>query len=66
MENSTTELRRLLTRQEAAEFLRVKPLTLWRWRKKGYGPRACKVGGKVLYDREALEDFLRAARHVPA
>lgn len=62
METMTTN-QRMLTRREAAAFLRVKPLTLWRWRKKGYGPRPFKVGGRMLYDMECLEDFLRAARH---
>ncbi len=66
METKTTGQQRLLTRAEAATFLRVKPITLWRWRQNGYGPRPFKVGGRVVYDMEGLEDFLRAARHVSA
>ena len=42
---------------EAAEFLGVKPNTLEVWRTKHRGPRYAKIGSRVLYDPDDLEDF---------
>ena len=51
--------RLLLTTQEAAQLLRLKPCTLDRWRHTGNGPKFVKVGGRaVRYLRKDLEDFL--------
>jgi excisionase family DNA binding protein len=42
--------RRLVTTEEAAEYLGVSRWTLARWRVEGSGPRYVKVGGPVRYD----------------
>ena len=52
----------LLTESEAAEFLRLKPKTLARWRWAGTGPRFLKVGGAVRYELTALEKFIDQSR----
>jgi predicted DNA-binding transcriptional regulator AlpA len=54
---------RLLVQAEAAEFLRLSPRTLERYRVAGTGPRYCKLGRRVAY-READLDAWIAARVV--
>ncbi|HNU82688.1 MAG TPA: helix-turn-helix domain-containing protein [Thermoanaerobaculia bacterium] len=50
-----------LTTREAAEYLRLAPRTLERWRIQGIGPRFFKVGGRrVVYSVEELRQFLAA------
>lgn len=49
-----------LTAAEAAEYLRTSQRTLIRWRNARTGPAWAKVGGKVLYRRAALDDYLDA------
>jgi predicted DNA-binding transcriptional regulator AlpA len=51
----------LLTESEAAEFLRLKPKTLARWRWAGEGPTYRKIGGAVRYAVSDLEQFLEAS-----
>lgn len=52
----------LLTRSEAAKFLRVSPGTLSRWAAERRGPRFVKLGagdaGSVRYRREDLDQFV--------
>jgi len=43
-----------LTISEAAEIMRTPVNTLYAWRSKGVGPRACKVGRRLLYPRADL------------
>jgi excisionase family DNA binding protein len=43
-----------LTVTEAADFLRITPVTLGRWRIEGRGPRFAKFGRRVLYGRSDL------------
>jgi hypothetical protein len=54
--------RKLLTTPEAAEFLRLSPRTLERFRVEGTGPRYTKAGpgkrARVLYRRDDLEAWL--------
>ncbi|WP_300441347.1 helix-turn-helix domain-containing protein [Christiangramia sp.] len=54
---SSTDEERLLTREEACEFLRIKSTTLWKWTEKGrltsYG-----IAGKRYYKRSELLDSL--------
>ena len=50
--------RGLLTPQEAAAFLGVKPQTLALWRTKATGPEYIKVGNCVRYDLEALQAYV--------
>lgn len=55
-----------LTPKEAAEFLRLKPDTLYRWRWQGKGPAYSKVGQRVLYRQSALERYVRRNQVCPA
>ena len=48
----------LLTAAEAAEFLRLRPSTLAKYRCVGGGPTFSKIGGRVLYPRENLERWI--------
>lgn len=49
--------KRKLTTKEAAAFLRVHPGTMSNWRYKGVGPSYVKIGGKIFYFQEDLENF---------
>ena len=51
----------LLTDVEAADFLGLKPKTLARWRWKGQGPVFRKVGRKVRYARNDLEEYIASS-----
>jgi len=54
----------LLTESEAAEFLRLKPKTLARWRWAGTGPIYRKIGGAIRYSDTDLQVFVEAStRH---
>ena len=46
-----------LNTHEAAAFLGLQPNTLEVWRTKHRGPRYAKIGSRVLYDPDDLEDF---------
>jgi len=48
----------LMTRIEAAAFLRMKPQTLAVWATRGTGPKVCKVGRKALYRLNDLQEYL--------
>lgn len=55
----------LLTEREAAEFLRLAPATLARWRWRGdRGPNWRKLGGAVRYAKSDLDVFLAQAEMV--
>ncbi len=54
--------RRLMTRPEAAEYLRLSHKTLARWAWAGKGPAFIKAGGKVLYDVADLNAWLDGQR----
>lgn len=54
-----TEPRPLLTPREAADFLRLKVDTLRIWRRDRRGPSWTKVGGRVLYRQEDLQQYLQ-------
>ena len=51
----------LLTESEAAEFLRLKPKTMARWRWAGTGPIYRKIGGAVRYSATDLQAFVEAS-----
>lgn len=52
-------LRRLLTPVEASENLGVTTGTLQQWRTSGrYNLSFVKVGGRVMYSHEAIQDFI--------
>ena len=48
-----------LTPQELCERYksRISPRTLANWRSSGEGPRHSKIGGRVLYEKSAVEDW---------
>jgi hypothetical protein len=46
-----------LNTDEAAAFLGVKASTLHTWRCRHRGPKYSKLGSRVLYDTDDLEDF---------
>lgn len=52
-----TETSELLTDKEAASFLRLSPLTLWRLRKRGELPFV-RLATKLLYRRSDLIAFI--------
>lgn len=50
----------LLTQDEVAAWLRVKPSTLKTWRTRGGGPPAVTIGRCVRYERSAVEAWLKS------
>jgi hypothetical protein len=48
----------LMPPEEAAKLLNSFPKTLERWRYEGNGPRYVKVGHRVYYRREAINDWI--------
>jgi hypothetical protein len=51
---------RLLTPEQAAVALHLKPKTLARWRWAGCGPRFIKIGGRVRYAESDIRAFIQA------
>jgi predicted DNA-binding transcriptional regulator AlpA len=53
---------RVLTEQEAAQFIRVTvhALRAWRWRKESDGPPFVKMGSCVRYRTRDLEAYLES------
>ena len=49
--------KRKLSTEEAAEILGIRPNTLEVWRSKKKGPKYSKIGSRVLYDPDAIEEF---------
>ena len=52
-----TEIREILTTEEAAEFLRVSQHTIWRWCKTGRLP-AFRIGREWRIRREGIEALI--------
>lgn len=50
---------------ELAEKIGVTPNTLLLWRRKGIGPKYSRVGGRILYRRAAVEDWLASLERDP-
>jgi excisionase family DNA binding protein len=48
----------LLTQSEAAEILRLSERTLERSRVSGFGPPFCKLGRRVLYRADDLDQWI--------
>ncbi len=61
--STRTRLSYLNTR-EAAEYLRLRPSTLERWRSVGSGPAFRKLGGRVVYALEELDAFATQGRRI--
>jgi hypothetical protein len=59
-ENQTAST--LLTRKEAAEYLRLAPSSLNSQTGKRLGIPFIKMGGAVRYDKRDLDDFINAHR----
>lgn len=58
---------RLLTTEEAAEILRVSPLTMISWRRKRTGPAFIAAGGKKkLYRESAIHEYIESRTIDPA
>lgn len=53
---------RLLTIDQAAEYLAIPKATIytWRTRRTGFGPRAVKIGGSLRYRQSDLDQWIAA------
>ena len=56
--------RRLLAPPAAAEYLGVVKGTLAKWRHFGEGPAYIKLGTKILYEQDVLDDCLDKHRRI--
>ena len=53
------KMQQIFTAKEAATLLRVSPLTLWKWHKKGLAhPVQVGVGGKLRWPRHEVDRLL--------
>ena len=48
----------MLLRAEVANILRISTVTLARWAMKSTGPGFVKIGGRCLYPRDKLEQWI--------
>jgi predicted site-specific integrase-resolvase len=46
-----------LTPKETAALLNVNITTLWRWRKRGIGPKARRIGNQLRYRKAEVIDY---------
>ena len=51
---------RFLREAVVAEMLGISPKTLRKWRYRGFGPRASRLGAAIRYDREVLEAWIQS------
>jgi excisionase family DNA binding protein len=56
---------RNMTPAEAGVYVGVPEATLRQWRWRGEGPPYIKVGGRVQYDKDDLDKWMRSRRVVP-
>lgn len=54
----------LLDTAQVAEVLRVKPATVAEWRRQKRGPDFAIIGGRRLYTREAVLEWLSRRMHM--
>lgn len=52
---------RLLTPDEVSQYLGVPVATLYRWRYRGEGPRAVRIGRHLRYQPESVAAFVKQA-----
>lgn len=52
-------VKKKLNTNEAAEYLGIRPNTLEVWRCKHKGPRYAKLGARVVYDIDDLNNFFK-------
>lgn len=50
----------LLSADELAEYLGRPVGTLWAWRKRGHGPKALRIGGRLAYRVSDVNAWLAA------
>jgi predicted DNA-binding transcriptional regulator AlpA len=56
----------LLSQEQTAVLIGVKPPTLAMWRHKGKGPRYSKIGRSAFYRKSVIEAWLDAQSVIPA
>lgn len=54
-----TPVGKLLTVEEVADRLGLSRQTLWNWHQLGKGPPVRKVGGRLRYDEQLLERWVK-------
>jgi predicted DNA-binding transcriptional regulator AlpA len=59
---STTTIEPIWTINDVAAFLRIPVGTLYQWRHRRIGPRACKVGRHLRYDPMEVRAWLAEQR----
>jgi excisionase family DNA binding protein len=64
-ENRTAHPGELLTVLQVAEYLGMKPSTLYYWRHTRRGPRSLSVGGAVRYRAADIEAWLERGAREP-
>jgi len=57
MENMEDKTSKFLDTRELASRWKISPRTLENQRGKGQGPQFFKIGGKVLYDIDYIEEY---------
>ncbi len=55
-------LEEFLTPAEAAKVLRISSRTLARWREDNQGPAYSKLGRRILYRRDAVQQWVNTRR----
>lgn len=55
-----------MTTAELAELMRTTTNTIHYWRATGTGPKAIKVGKRVLYDRADVDEWIASLKAAPA
>lgn len=53
-------MNKLITLDEAAEYLRKTPAQLRWMRHAGTGPKSAKIGGRVMYRQKDVDDWIDA------
>lgn len=56
----------LLTVQELADEWHLSPATFYSWRKRGYGPKSFRLGGRVVYSRAEVQEWMAAQEQATA
>ena len=55
----------LLTTDQAADILKLKPVTLKKWRVVGTGPPYIRLGGAIRYRQSDLLEYVERATITP-
>lgn len=50
----------LLTLKEAATRIGISPQTLMNWRSRNYGPPSARIGGRVRYRPEDIDNWIKS------